>query len=71
MRKIHLHMRFKRMEISELAILVLVAADEQQQFSHLSPDEGRQLSHHVFAQAGEPRLENTIRHRITIYLKKG
>ena len=45
------------LEVSQLSVLLLRAADVQQQLSDLSPDVGRLVGHHVLAQHEVPFLK--------------
>jgi len=48
------------MQISELAVLVFVAADEQQELADLAAHERRLLGQHVLAQVVVPNLGKNL-----------
>jgi hypothetical protein len=52
-----LHVTIEGLEVSELSILFLGAADVEKQLAHLTPDVRSLVSHHVFAKNKVPFLK--------------
>lgn len=48
------HVGLEPVHVSEVSILLFVAAQEQKQFTHLSTHERRLLSHHIIAKNRVP-----------------